>query len=362
MWWIVFGTMGCLTPAAPSVNPAAHGHEHTDEMSPTIQVPDLSDHHTAARPWTSLAVNDDPSRFHFVVVTDRTGGAREGIFPIGLNKINLVQPAFTVSVGDLIEGYTKDRAQIDAEWDQFSGFTAKLDAPFFYVAGNHDMMNTQMAAAWADRFGASYYHFLYKGALFVVANSELMDINPDGPDKTRGPGYDEWYDGEARKASQAKQMAYLEQVLADNQDVRWTFLFIHKPFWRSGWERPPRDDNGEFILDDYPVDGPYPTISAETSDWTRLQAMLADRNYTAFAGHRHSYAYEDVSDGAHTHEHIALATTGGVSRLRGLRFGEFDHFVWVTMTEDGPTIANLTLDGVQPAALKTPDARPWWLE
>jgi len=43
-----------------------------------------------------------------------------------------------------------------------------------------------------------------------------------------------------------------------------------------------------------------------------------------------------------------LATTGGGSRMRGVDFGEFDHATWVTMTENGPKIANLLIDGILP--------------
>ncbi len=330
-----------------------------------IEVPDVATHHSQAKPWTSLDALDSEDRFHFVVVTDRTGGEREGVFPIGVEKVNLVQPAFVMSVGDLIEGYTEDENQIELEWDEFEGYTAKLDAPFFYVAGNHDMMNVQMQNVWEERFGASFYHFTYKNVLFIALNSELLDINREGPDFTRGPGRDAWHEGEWRKAAREAQFAYVEKVLADNQDVRWTFVFIHKPFWRSGFAYPPIVEGGQwgdFDYSDYPLDGPYPLNTAKTDDWTRIQELLGDRDYTAFAGHRHSYDYEDVSDGQHTHEHIALATTGGVSNLRGLSYGEFDHFAWVTMTADGPVIANLTLDGVQPKDIATPDAKPWFLE
>jgi hypothetical protein len=41
-----------------------------------------------------------------------------------------------------------------------------------------------------------------------------------------------------------------------------------------------------------------------------------------------------------------LATTGGGSALRGPIFGQFDHVLWVTMTDDGPVMANLMLDGI----------------
>jgi hypothetical protein len=41
--------------------------------------------------------------------------------------------------------------------------------------------------------------------------------------------------------------------------------------------------------------------------------------------------------------------------LRGVRYGEFDHVVWVTMKKNGPVLANVMLDGILPENLKTPD-------
>ena len=112
-------------------------------------------------PWTSLAALDSEARFHFVVVSDNTGGERAGVFESAMGRINLLQPAFVVSVGDLIEGYTEDRTQLVAEWDKFDTYLDKLDAPFFYVPGNHDYSNQAMADVWAERYGPSYYSFVY---------------------------------------------------------------------------------------------------------------------------------------------------------------------------------------------------------
>ena len=36
-----------------------------------------------ATPWTSLTPNDADDLFHFVIVSDRTGGERRGVFPGG---------------------------------------------------------------------------------------------------------------------------------------------------------------------------------------------------------------------------------------------------------------------------------------
>lgn len=255
-------------------------------------------------PWTALEPLDDPDRFHFAVVTDRTGGHRPGVFPLGLDKVNLLQPAFAVSVGDLIEGYTLSRTTLDEEWEELEGFVESLAMPFFYVPGNHDISNPLMLEIWEERFGHSYYHFRYKDVLFLVLNSELFLISRL-----------------ERPELQQEQMAYIERALAENRDVRWTMVFLHQPFWE------------------------YPQLLAGTeliADWQVVEELLADRPHTVFAGHLHRYNLQPN----HTHDRITLATTGGASYMRGLDYGEFDQVAWVTMTPDGPLIANVLLDGI----------------
>lgn len=254
-------------------------------------------------PWTGLAPAADPDAFRFAVVTDRTGEHRDGVFEGAMGKLNLVRPEFVVSVGDLIEGYTDDGAVLDREWDEIEGFVGRLQMPFFYVPGNHDMSNAVMAEEWRSRFGPSFYHFSYKGVLFVALNSELFGMVHDPKSSLPGP----W--------TQAEQMAFVERVLAENRGARWTFVLVHQPLW----------------------DSPRPN-----PDWTKVEALLADRPHTVFAGHFHRYT-QRVANG---HQYITLATTGGGSRMRGTPWGEFDHVAQVSMTKDGPVIANLRLDGI----------------
>src|SRR4051794_3056546 len=54
-------------------------------------------------PWTSLKLNNDPDQFRFAIVSDRTGGHRANVFAKAVHQINLMQPEFVMSVGDLIE-------------------------------------------------------------------------------------------------------------------------------------------------------------------------------------------------------------------------------------------------------------------
>ena len=332
-------TAGALAHPPSSQAPHDHGSDHATliEVAPDPRITET------ASPWTSLEALDAEARFHFVVVTDRTGGERPGVFPAAMEQVNLLQPAFVMSVGDLIQGYTDERSRIEAEWDELDAFVERLDAPFFYTPGNHDYSNQVMADIWRERYGPDYYSLTYKDTLFIVLNSGLFDrSDADGHGRRRGDWEDE----------QAAQMAWLEETLAANIDVRWTFLFMHRPYWRRAWVRTDDEDTSAV--------GPWPRHETIPAEWHRVHELLSERDYTAFAGHMHTYEYEIDEDAPHTHERIALATTGGISNLRGVDYGEFDHFVWVTMTEDGPVIANLLLDGILPKDFEQRFQRPWW--
>ena len=55
-------------------------------------------------PVSHLRWNDDPSEFRFAIVSDRTGTHRANVFAQAVAKLNLLQPEFVITVGDLIEG------------------------------------------------------------------------------------------------------------------------------------------------------------------------------------------------------------------------------------------------------------------
>ncbi len=281
---------------------------------------------TGKAPWTGTAPLRDESDFDFVVVTDRTGEHRDGVFEeLMPSKVNLVRPEFVVSVGDLIEGYTEDRAQLAKEWDGIEASVGKLAMPFFYVPGNHDMSNAVMAEVWQERFGPSYYHFVYKDVLFLALNSELFGLVHDPKTPLPGP----W--------KQAEQLAYVERVLRENAGVRWTIVLVHQPLWD---------------VPKIPLPGQV-TAPAIKPEWLRVEQLLGDRPYTVFAGHYHRYTQHLRNN----HQLITLATTGGGSDLRGTPFGEFDQVAHVTMTKSGPLIANLRLDGILPTDVVTVEQR-----
>ena len=256
-------------------------------------------------PWNNIDINNNPGTFQFAIVTDRTGGHRPGVFLDGVEKLNLLQPEFVMSVGDLIEGYTEDTSRLNWEWKQFRGFIDSLKMPFFYTPGNHDITNKVMENKWKELFGQTYYHFTYKEVLFLCLNSE---------DNYRGAG---------RGTIDNAQYEYIRKTLSENVNVKWTLVFMHQPLWNQ----------------------------QDTKRWKDVEKLLKDRNHTVFVGHNHRYRKYDRNNG----KYFILATTGGGSRLRGPNFGEFDHVVWVTMTNEGPILANLLLDGIWHENVMTDD-------
>lgn len=283
-------------------------------------------------PKTDKAFRNNPEHFQFLVVGDRTGAARPGVFERAIDAINLLQPEFVLSVGDLIEGYTEDKDQLVREWEEVDAMIDKLQMPFFYTQGNHDSSNQVMRELWKRRYGAEYYHFRYRDVLFLSLSTEDPPIVFDeellarqaaiaeamvrDPDQTQKMILQRRPDGpvelpQQRAAISNEQLRYVEQALLQNADARWTFLLMHKPVW-----------------------------TYESGAFAEIEEMLSGRSYTAIAGHNHYYDYGERNHS----DHIVMSTTGGVWLSGGP--GSFDHLLWVTMAQQGPVFANIALDGV----------------
>jgi len=254
----------------------------------------------SVNPWTNLDFYNDPNHFKFAIVTDRTGGLRPGIFAEAVHKLNLLMPEFVMSVGDFISGVTTDLDQINREWTEFDSILAPLKVPFFYLPGNHDISNDIMREYWNKKFGRAYYHFIYKNVLFVALDSNPEDAETINED----------------------QIAYVKNSLEENPNVKWTLVFLHHPLWLYG----------EYA-----------------GGFTEIEKLLENRPHTVIAGHIHRYMYQVRNKTNYS----TLETTGGGSQLRGPRFGEFDHVTLVTMTDEGPQLANLRLEGILPHDVTT---------
>ena len=302
------------------------------EEAPAFRVPTIE----GAQPWLNLQnLPKRPEEFTFSLLSDRTGLARAGVFEQAVELTNLFRPDFTVHIGDAVEGYTDDPATISQQWEEFDGITDRLDGPLFRVSGNHDVSNPTMRDEWLRRFGALHYAFVYQECLFVVLDTQdppqaLEDFRFENVDieKTHRTLLERFAaDPQAAVAAQntdtlegpqpanftEAQLAWIDEVMSQHTEVKWTFVFMHMPIWQD------RTDQ----------------------NYLRLREALGDRNFTMFSGHCHNYRRE-VIDGR---DHIRLGPSGGIWCYEGDE-GNFDHITLVTMTPNGPRIANVVLDGV----------------
>jgi UDP-2,3-diacylglucosamine pyrophosphatase LpxH len=317
---LIRGSTALITALAITVSSSAPAQQPR-ETAKFAQTPVASE----SQPWTNLDFLNDPRNFTFAIVSDLTGGERSGIFDVAVADLNLLAPEFVMSVGDLIEGYTTDRAKIQSQWDSFDAKVKSLDMPFFYAAGNHDFSNVEMRDIWKERLGRSYYHFVYKDALFLVLNSEdwnteqLANIMRNFAERRDFLNTQEYWEktlaGFVTGYISDEQVAYFEKAIADNKNVRWTFLFMHTPMWQG--------------------DG--------SKEYWKIESALKGRPFTAFAGHVHQYKKSMVNDQVH----IRLGTTGGIFlEERQVPGAKYDHVTLVSIVGDKPRIVNLKLEGI----------------
>lgn len=278
------------------------------------------------KPWTSERFLDDPQEFHFAIIGDRTGAERKGFFGKAMACLNLLRPEFTICVGDLVAGGGVPEPKLREQWTELKDFIARLEMPFFHVVGNHDIWTgfTGMTPArqtsidlWKENCGTNtYYSFRYKGCLFVCFNT--MEEHDYFPPREPIPQHQiDWALGEIEK----------------NRDVRWRFLFMHKPI---DW----------------------------TSDrWLAFERKINAYDYTVFCGdwHNHCTAVR------HGKKYYMLGTTGGgldCGRTGDdLRYGCMDAITWVTVTKDkGPVISHLALSGIHGDTIQTCAATKGWIE
>lgn len=301
-------------------------------------------HDGAPTPWTTVERSDSQTdSFSFAVLSDRTGGARPGVFERAIELTNQLRPDFTIQVGDCIEGYTNDPVILKEQWAEFDTITDRLESPLFRVPGNHDISNEMMRDEWLTRHGMLYYHFRRGDVLFCVLDTQdpvhvhhqyytgiltagtgattLEEYASDGPvraslnsgvgrPRTQHAITRELWNGTMPIAISDEQAEYFRQVLADHADARWTVLSMHMPAWQGA------------VVDNYRT----------------IVGALGDRNYTAFAGHVHNYRHQEI-DGQ---QHIRLGPTGGAVVLDGE--GNADRITVVNVGPGDPRITSFRLD------------------
>ena len=227
--------------------------------------------------------------FEFVVIGDTRPpfeSVNFDVFEGLIRKINLLRPAFTVNLGDLIYGYgPRPKA---GQWDRYQQVIRAFTAPYYQIPGNHDTYSAGARRLYKERFKKFYESFDYGGSHFV-----LLDNGDEGRWGEIGPVELEWLRQDLRSTRAAS-----------------IFVFMHFPAWVQ-----------ERVLPKYYL------LWRDT-----LQPLFRQAKVTAvFGGHFHCYGPTREFDGIRY-----FITGGGGAQLRPdyLDAGGEHHFLKVHVSGD----------------------------
>jgi hypothetical protein len=166
----------------------------------------------AATAAATAAATPGPD-FRFAFIGDRTGSAAPGIWESVVDQIEMFHPEFVVSVGDHIEGYTEDPAELDRQWTGIDGILSRLSVPYYLCPGNHDITTDGMLPVWKARTHREpCYSFDHQGVHFIILDTSRWDTSEQW---MRDSGYADW----------------LRADLDQNRNARLTVAVFHKPYW-----------------------------------------------------------------------------------------------------------------------------------
>ncbi len=155
----------------------------------------------------ALAAWQPEEPFFFIQATDPQFGMYEGNkgfeqetanFEFLAATVNRLRPAFLVVCGDLV-----NRPGHPAQVSEYLRIAAKIRAPLYNVAGNHDVGNEPTAAVLAEyrrRFGPDYYTFRAGPMTAFVLNSVIIHSPKNVPDELAKQ--EAWLKAELEKARQ----------------------------------------------------------------------------------------------------------------------------------------------------------------
>jgi len=221
--------------------------------------------------------------FTFAVLGDRTGSAREGVFEQVVEDMGFLRPDIILTVGDLIQGYSSDSAEVESQWDYTLDLMESIGIEYHLTPGNHDIWSEESQAIYERRVGERNKAVSYRNNLFVILDVSLH------------------YTAEVMPAEQTE---WLRGALAEAPDHDHTFIFYHKPFW----------------CEDF------------SSDRDNLLHELFKENGVdaVFTGHYHRQFYTE-RDGI---RYYSVSSSGGGLPRWAAGEGSFYSYMWVRVDGD----------------------------
>ena len=207
------------------------------------------------------------------------------IFFNNIEQINILKPDNVFIVGDLIYGYTRNKEELNYQWNGFFKTISFLNSKYYLVNGNHDTSSNEVGEeVFKKRIGELRWVKRFKNKLFIALNTEEISHVSEISDE---------------------QFLFLKNALKKYKRVKYKFVMLHKPLWWKNY-----DEN----------------------DWfKRIHPLLKKYKVRAvFAGHFHEYDYRKV-DGI---EYIV--TGGGGAELEDESYnGAIYHFLYAKESKKG---------------------------
>lgn len=232
----------------------------------------------------------DGDSYSFAIVADRFGGEKKGIFSQILDNINGKNPAFIMSVGDLINGHTTNIKNVKRQWSEFDELISVSTVPFFPTAGNHDVCTIATLSEWICRYEVLYYSFKIHDDLYCILSSDYL---------------------EHRGYISQRQADYFISSIADSGAGR-VFLFMHTPLWKKG----------------------------DQSGMNEILEALKGKEFYIFSGHEHRFQQLKIDN----NQCYVMGTSGGDVDLSLKDEGEIFHYFYVTVSKDNVIIENRDVD------------------
>lgn len=235
-----------------------------------------------------------PARpIRLAILPDRTTGRAWGMpYLLGaVEDLKRASPDAIFTVGDMVQGYTRDDARYEREVDEYLHAIRPIADRFYPTPGNHDVISgdrdpsdDRFVDRYRARFGPLHYTVKIGGVTVIVLFS----------DESMGDGSITFSD---------EQLTWLTEELQQASEGP-IVLLMHRPLWR------------------------YNQVNWKE----RVQPLLAEHQVDAvIAGHYHAMQKDDTLDGVAYH---ILGTCGGMIDQHPLS-GQLQHVSMLHIDPEG---------------------------